>query len=216
MCGRATLSSPPELLKELFKLEHIPLLNARYNMAPSQDLPIIREPHKLELLSWGLQNVGHARGLNVRAETVARAPQYRDSFSSRRCLVVVDGFFEWKRTTGKKKQPYLIHRADGRPFALAGIWEAEACAVITGVAQGVVAELHNRMPIIIAPDAYDRWLDLQVRPLDLLKPDAGDLVARPVSDIVNSALVDDPRCVQPVDAPAAPAGLPEQLRFGHN
>src|SRR5437763_11093077 len=84
MCGRATLATPSQLLRELFRLDQIPLLNPRYNIAPSQPLAVIREPRKLELLHWGLANVGHARGVNVRAETVARAPQYRDAFRSRR------------------------------------------------------------------------------------------------------------------------------------
>jgi putative SOS response-associated peptidase YedK len=147
MCGRATLSTPEKELRELLKLKEIPLLNPRYNIAPSQDLPLIREPHKLELVHWGLSNVGRAPGINVRAETVARAPQYRDAFRARRCLVIVDGFFEWKRE-GKAKQPFLIHRTDRKPFALAGIWDtgpdgSATCAVITGDAQGVVADLRG-------------------------------------------------------------------------
>jgi len=203
MCGRATLSVSEQDLRELFGLEQIPLLNPRYNIAPSQDLPVIRVPHKLELLHWGLSDVGHARGINVRAESVARAPRYRDSFRARRCLVVVDGFFEWQRR-GKSKQPFLVHRQDGKPFALAGIWERTAdgedtCAVITGQAQGVVAELHDRMPIIVPPNAYERWLDPEERKaIDLLAPSAAELVSHPVSKAVNSPKNDDPRCVEPV------------------
>ena len=187
------------MLRQLFKLQHIPLLNPRYNIAPSQGLPVIREPHKLELLHWGLADVGRARGVNVRAETVARAPQYRDSFRSRRCLVIVDGFFEWQHLEGKRKQPYLVHREDRKPFALAGIWDRDTCAVITGDAQGVVATLHNRMPIVIPPAAYDRWLDPSERaPIDLLVPTAADLVAHPVSELVNSPKNDDPKLIEPV------------------
>ncbi len=205
MCGRATLSVSEEDLRELFALEQIPLLNPRYNIAPSQDLPVIREPHKLELLHWGLQNVGPARGVNVRGETVARAPRYRDAFRSRRCLVVVDGFFEWQRRGDKSKQPFLVHREDRKPFALAGIWERtpdgeDTCAVITGQAQGVVAELHDRMPIIVPREAYERWLDPDERkPLDLLAPNAAELVSHPVSKAVNSPKNDDPRCIEPVE-----------------
>jgi putative SOS response-associated peptidase YedK len=204
VCGRATLSAPEALLRELFELEQIPLLNPRYNMAPSQDLPVIREPHRLELLHWGLANLGQARGVNVRAETVARAPQYRDSFRSRRCLVIVDGFFEWQRR-GKKKQPFLVRREDGQPFALAGIWDRsedgeDTCAIITGAAQGVVAQLHDRMPIIVPREARERWLDPGERaPTDLLKPDASELVSHAVSPAVNSPKNDDPRCIEPVE-----------------
>lgn len=200
MCGRATLATPNEILKAIFRLTEIPLLNPRYNIAPSQPLPVIREPHHLELVHWGLPNVGHARGVNVRAETVARAPRYRDSFRSRRCLVIVDGFFEWKRIDGKRKQPFLVHREDGQPFALAGIWDrsdaGDTCAVITGDAKGTVAELHNRMPIVIPPDAYDRWLDHAEKPIDLLQPNASGLVSHPVSLLVNSPSNDDPRLIE--------------------
>jgi putative SOS response-associated peptidase YedK len=203
MCGRATLTVSDQELRALFKLQQIPLLNPRYNIAPSQELPVIREPHKLELVHWGLSNVGHARGVNVRGESVARAPRYRDSFRSRRCLVIVDGFFEWQRR-GTQKQPFLVRREDGKPFALAGIWERtpegeDTCAVITGPAQGVVAQLHDRMPIVVPPEGYDRWLDPNERkPLDLLQPDASQLVSHPVSKAVNSPANDDPRCVEPV------------------
>lgn len=204
MCGRATLSAPEALLRELFQLEQIPLLNPRYNMAPSQDLPVIREPRKLELLHWGLANVGQARGVNVRAETVARAPHYRRSFRERRCLVIVDGFFEWQRR-GQKKQPFLVRRQDGLPFALAGIWDRsqdgeDTCAIITGPAQGVVAQLHDRMPIVVPASAHARWLDPEEHgPTDLLQPDAAELVSHPVSTAVNSPKNDDPRCVEPID-----------------
>lgn len=208
MCGRAKLSVSENDLRELFQLEEIPLLNPRFNIAPSQDLAIIREPRKLELVHWGLQNVGRARGINVRAETVARAPQYRDSFRSRRCLVVVDGFYEWQRRN-ERKQPFLVRRADGSAFALAGIWDRNAqgqptCAVITTQAQGVVADLHDRMPVIIPSTAYERWLDPDERkPVDLLRPDASELVSHPVSTLVNSPANDDPRCIEPVSEDAS-------------
>jgi putative SOS response-associated peptidase YedK len=208
MCGRAKLSVSENDLRKLFQLEEIPLLNPRFNIAPSQDLAVIREPHKLELLHWGLQNVGRARGINVRAETVARAPQYRDSFRSRRCLIVVDGFYEWQRRN-ERKQPFLVRRADSKAFALAGIWDRDAqgeptCAVITAQAQGVVADLHDRMPVIIAPTAYARWLDPdEHKPTDLLRPDASELVSDPVSTFVNSPANDDPRCIEPISEDAA-------------
>lgn len=213
MCGRATLATPREILQALFELEHIELDGARYNIAPSQALPVIRKPHRLEAMKWGLPNAGRARGINVRAETVARAPMYRDSFRSRRCLVIVDGFFEWKRGAGKKKQPYLVRRADAQPFALAGLWDraadgAESCAIITGAAQGVVAPLHDRMPVIVPRQEIARWLDSSERnPSELLVPSAGQLVSYPVSLAVNNPAADDASLIEPVEADAGGENL---------
>jgi putative SOS response-associated peptidase YedK len=149
MCGRATLSTSPEDLREAFGLSDLPELPPRFNIAPTQPIAVIREPHRLELLRWGLiLPGGHrqgARGINVRVESVARAPAYRESFRKRRCLVIVDGFFEWERRD-KGKQPFVVRREDGKPFGLAGIWERstttdgeviDTCAVITGDARSV-------------------------------------------------------------------------------
>jgi putative SOS response-associated peptidase YedK len=209
MCGRATLSASEDDLRRIFGLSGLLPLAPRFNIAPSQVIAVIREPGKLELLKWGL-DLARGRGVNVRAETVARAPQYRDSFRTRRCLVVVDGFYEWKRLPGSKKQPFLVRREDGQPFALAGIWDrsttpdgevVDACAVITGKAQAVVAELHDRMPIVVAPEHFERWLEPRERPTDLLTPSAAALVAYPVSPLVNSPKNDDPRLIEPLDDP---------------
>lgn len=202
MCGRATLSTTADVLREVFDLEHVPLLSPRFNIAPTQNLPVIREPHKLELVHWGLSDVGPSLRVNVRGESVARAPMYRDSFRSRRCLVIVDGFYEWKHS-GKRKQPFLVRREDGKPFALAGIWKTapegeDTCAVITGDAQGVVAALHNRMPIVVRPENYDRWLDPEQSAAELLVPDASELASHPVSDRVNSPRQDDPGLIEAV------------------
>lgn len=214
MCGRATLSTPEQELRKLFKLREIPLLNPRFNIAPSEDLAVVREPHKLELVRWGLSTVGKTRGVNVRAESVARAPQYRESFRRRRCLVLVDGFYEWQRRSGRGKQPFLVHRADGKAFALAGIWRDDECAIITGPAEGVVKELHDRMPIVIRPDGYERWLNHDEWPTDLLGPNADDLVAHAVSQLVNSPKNDDPRLVEPV--PDQPENLDARALAGHD
>jgi putative SOS response-associated peptidase YedK len=210
MCGRATLSTSPAELRELLGLEEMPELMPRYNIAPSQPMAVLREPHRLELLRWGLAprpGTRHA-GINVRVETVAKAPAYRASFRSRRCLVVVDGFFEWRRQ-GKVGQPFVLRRPDGKPFAMAGIWDRtvtvdgeviDACAVITRPATGTAAEVHDRMPLILAPDQYDAWLDTRLHDASsLLRPAAIDLVARPVSPAVNSPANDDARCVEPVE-----------------
>ena len=210
MCGRATLSTSPADLRDLFGLEEMPALVPRYNVAPSQPIAVLREPHRLELVRWGLppRPGTHGAGINVRIETVARAPAYRASFRSRRCLVVVDGFFEWQRE-GKTSRPFLLRREDGKPFALAGIWDRtvtadgevlDACAVITRAAEGAVAKLHGRMPLILSPDQYDSWLDSRLHDASLLlRPADLDLVARAVSPLVNSPANDDPRCIEPVE-----------------
>jgi putative SOS response-associated peptidase YedK len=208
MCGRATLTTSPEDLRSALGLDDVPDLLPRYNIAPSQTIAVVREPRRLELLRWGLSSHhGAHAGINVRVETVARAPAYRDSLRNRRCLVVVDGFYEWRRL-GKTKTPFLLRRPDGEPFALAGIWDravtgdgeiVEGCAVITTPARGVVRELHDRMPLVLPPDRFAPWLDGGLKDVSpLLEPAPVDFVARAVSTAVNSPANDDPRCVEPV------------------
>src|SRR5919107_3524668 len=132
MCGRYTLSSKGDEVALLFDLQEIPQLPFRYNIAPTQETAVVRverpgEPRRLDLLKWGLipywakeAAIGN-RMINARAESVAEKPAYRTSFKNKRCLIPADGFYEWKRM-GKLKQPYLIHRQDGKPFAFAGLW----------------------------------------------------------------------------------------------
>ena len=209
MCGRASLSVDPDELRQAFGLTDVPaVMLPRYNMAPSQPLPIIREPGRVELVRWGLPKQGHGLGVNVRVETVARAPAYRESFWHRRCLVVVDGFYEWK-PEGKTKQPFRVCRPDRKAFALAGIWQptttddgeiVDTCAIITGPANGIVAPLHDRMPLVVPSRGYDRWLSHESRTPELLKlveTDASTLISYPVNPIVNLAKNDDPRCIDP-------------------
>ncbi len=209
MCGRTLLSTPPEDLRELFGLDEVPDLKPRYNIAPSQPIAVIRQPRRLELLRWGLLHPkGHGPGINARVETVARSSAYRDSFHKRRCLVVVDGFYEWQRVD-KRKQPFAIRRGDGKPFALAGIWEEsitsegeviETCAILTGEAKGVVVPIHGRMPLIVPHEAYARWLAPEVPTAELmalLASDTSALVTYPVSTLVNSPDNDDARCLEP-------------------
>ncbi len=219
MCGRATLSTPSDELREVFGLDGVPELPPRFNIAPTQSIAVIRQPHRLELLRWGLTLPGpHRHGaqrINVRVESVARAPAYRESFRKRRCLVIVDGFFEWMRRD-KAKLPFFVRRQDGKPFALAGIWESstradgesvDSCAVITGEAQGVVVGLHDRMPLIVPTVGYARWVDPSGRDLaDLLVPSAAGLVTYPVSTLVNSPANDDARCIEPVAEGSEPKG----------
>lgn len=208
MCGRASLSVDPEELREIFDLNETPELPPRYNIAPSQPIAVIRTPHHLELLRWGAPH-GSGLGINVRVESVARAPGYRDSFWHRRCLVVVSSFYEWKKTE-KAKQPYVVCREDRKPFALGGIWAhmatsdgevIDVCSILTGPPKGVVAELHDRMPLVISHERYAMWLAQESRKADLmpaLATDANGLIAYPVSSFVNSASNDGPECIEPM------------------
>lgn len=216
MCGRATLTASPEDLREAFGLDEMPELVPRYNLAPSQPIPIVRTPHHLELVRWGLLPSGNAKpagpGINVRVENVARAPAYRSRFRGRRCLVVVDGFFEWKGE-GKGRAPYLVRREDGKPFALGGVWDRrvkddgeviDSCAILTRPAEGVVAELHDRMPLVVPASAYDEWLS-QEDGTPRLTAQPPRLLAYAVSTLVNNAANDVAAVLEPL-AGASPMG----------
>jgi putative SOS response-associated peptidase YedK len=220
MCGRAVLTTNPKDLRESLGLDEIPDMPPRYNIAPTQPIAVIRRPRKLELLRWGLVPHGAhtlragSRGINVRAETVARAPAYRSSFRERRCLVIVDGFYEWQERSDKKKQPFVVQRPDKGPIALAGIWDrattedgeiVESCGIITRASLGISAELHDRMPLILTPEVFAAWLDPATSDATRFLG-GGDvpLVAHPVSLLVNSPANDGPQLVEPADA--EPAG----------
>ncbi len=193
MCGRATLSTPPEELAEIFGLDEVPLLTAHYNLAPSQDMAVVRvvpaeRGRKLDLLRWGLvpwwaedPKIG-SRFINARADTLLESRAFREAARERRCIVVVDGFYEWQRH-GKRKQPFLVRRRDGKPFALAGVWERwkpkgapreaprlQTCSIVTVDSQAEVLRLHDRMPLILPPDEWDAWLDPGNRSPDTIAP----------------------------------------------
>jgi putative SOS response-associated peptidase YedK len=220
MCGRYTLKVHRDALAAHLDLPEVPPFQERYNIAPSQDVPVLRADHKLVLLKWGLvpswskePKAGFAN-INARAETVAQSNAYRSAFKHRRCLMPADGFFEW--APGPPKQPHYFHLRDGSPFAFAGLWERwdrgaepiETCALITTTANGVVAPVHPRMPVILEKEDYGYWLDAKATPEDLLmllKPLPRELmVGYPVSTLVNRAAVDDPRCIEPVGSDRHP------------
>jgi putative SOS response-associated peptidase YedK len=221
MCGRFTLTVDPDELQQQFGLAAPPPpdLAPRYNIAPTQAVAVIpnAEERKLELFQWGLipswakdPKIGH-KLINARAETLAEKPSFRSALKRRRCLVVADGFYEWKKI-GAAKQPIYLTLADGRPFAFAGLWEVwrapdekliKTCTIITTEPNELVAEIHNRMPAILAPEAYDEWLtpgDLDAaQALPLLGPyPAERMRAVPVSTQVNSPGVDHAQLVLPL------------------
>jgi putative SOS response-associated peptidase YedK len=223
MCGRFQLKLAEEWLGEL-GLE-MPDLAPRYNVAPTQEVLAVREDfgrREAALLRWGLvphwaddPAVGN-RLINARSESVARKPAFRDPFRERRCLVPADGFYEWRRV-GRARDPFLLKMADGKTFAFAGVWDRwvrkrgtiDSCAVLTTAANEVVAPIHDRMPVILERDAYDRWLDPGARPEDLqalLRPfPAERMEAVPVSPRVNRVDVDDAECERPLaQAPPVP------------
>jgi putative SOS response-associated peptidase YedK len=219
MCGRYTLRTPVERLAEEFGFEGSSVeIPANYNVAPTQSVATVLEEdgqRRLEVLRWGLippwaddPQIG-SRMINARSETASEKPSFRRAFRERRCLILADGFYEWQRTNGAK-QPFYIHMQDGRPFAFAGLWESwdkgeegevRTCAILTTEANAVVGEVHERMPVIVAPDAYDVWLDSASERdelVGLLGPYPEDeMEAYPVSRFVNSPSNNDPRCVEP-------------------
>jgi putative SOS response-associated peptidase YedK len=221
MCGRTALTADPDDLREALGLTETPRLMPHYNVPPSQPLAVVRDAmnaseRRLELLRWGLvpawaDDVKIAHRLTLaRVETVATTRAFRDAVQRRRCLVVVSGFFEWRREGKRPSQPFFIRRADNAPFALAGVWErwiskdgeiVESCAIITQPARPPVEPIHNRMPLVLERDAWGRWLDPQRMDSNalraLLEPRAPELVAYAVSSRVNDPRHDDPACLEP-------------------
>lgn len=224
MCGRFTLSQSPESLEAAFRLPTVPAIPPSYNIAPSQPVPVVRQPgevadRELTFLLWGLvpswskdPKMG-SRLINARAETVTEKPAFRSAFKRRRCLVVADGFYEWQRSDGQK-QPFYFCIDDRQPFGFAGLWEhweggdgsvIESCTILTTAANEVLRPIHDRMPVILPPDQYDLWLDSSIQAADrllpLLKPyEPTQMQAYPVSPKVNSPRYDSPDCIQPLEA----------------
>ena len=227
MCGRYRLARKKEILAETFDVENDNDIDwsPRYNVAPGQDVPVVRQdparPRRmLSLMRWGLipswskeANVGY-KMINARAETVADLPVFRDPFRYRRCLVPADGFYEWAKQ-GKQKSPFLFSRADDSIFAFAGIWDRwrdpdktnpnkewlETCSIITTSANALLSGIHDRMPVIMKRENYDLWLDPGFKKvedlLDLLKLfPAGVMRHYRVSTRVNSVKNDDPTCAE--------------------
>ncbi len=244
MCGRFTQAAAWDEAAELFELDgELPELPPRFNVAPSQNAAIVRQEsgpgggRRLRLHRWGLvpagasdPAVGH-RLINARCETVRQRPSFRAAFALRRCLVPVDGFYEWARGRGARRgarsggaQPWRFRLRDGGFFALAGLWERwtpprhrmdqvegagdalETFTILTTGSNPLVAEIHDRMPVIVAPRDFEAWLsggEISFEPAP-----AEAMAADPVARIVNNPANDDPRCIEPVAVPPEPRPPP--------
>lgn len=210
-------------LQEFFDLAEKPTLPLRFNIAPTQNVAAVRAKEKsgereLVLLRWGLipswakdPKIGN-RLINARADSVADKPSFRSAFKHRRCLVVADGYYEWKAVDKKTKQPYYITMRDGSPFGFAGLWEhwkdpegkvVESCTLMTTEANELTKPIHDRMPVIVPKEQFAQWLgpcaDPRSELLPLLKPfDSSVMAAYPVSTHVNNPRFDDAECVKPL------------------
>jgi putative SOS response-associated peptidase YedK len=215
MCGRFARTSSRATVTAEFGITRFAAedLGPRYNVAPGQRIEtIVREGAETQLdrMRWGLAAPpGKPRPINARSETVAGMPLFRDSFGQRRCLIVADGFYEWRKD-GARKTPHFIRLRSQRPFAFAGIWSPDphaadgaqpTCAILTCPPNALLAEIHNRMPVILPAESRDRWLDPASVTKDLrslLVPfSAAEMEAFPVSTYVNSARNDGPACLRP-------------------
>ena len=232
MCGRYRLSRRKQLVEEYFDAFGEEDWNPRYNIAPTQPIPVIRqhpkEPNRvLSLMRWGLipswaKDMSGAAGMiNARSETAAIKPAFRDPMKYRRCLVPADGFYEWARR-GTSKQPFCFEVNDGELFAFAGLWDrwkdpsgqwVKSCWILTTTPNAVTSAVHDRMPVILKRDDYDLWLDPGVTNVDalsdLLEPfEAGLMRSYPVSSRVNQVQNDDPECCAAIELQPATPALP--------
>ncbi|MDB9372774.1 SOS response-associated peptidase [Nodularia sphaerocarpa] len=236
MCGRFTLNQSLAALAEFFHVENIPNLAAQYNIAPTQRVATViynpqTEKREFQQLRWGLipswakdPKIG-VKLINARAETVAEKPAFRSAFKQRRCLVLSDGFYEWKQQNGKK-QPFYFRLRDGQPFGFAGLWERWqplqgkpdceeiiSCTILTTAANELVKPIHERMPVIVSPQDYDLWLNPQMptpeRLQQLLCPYPDQVMTGyPVSSLVNNSRQNSSECIIPLGEDKS---LPENI-----
>ncbi len=233
MCGRFQLTATGEELAEAFGLDEVPSLPDRYNIAPGQEIAVVRADargrRRLSLVQWGLvprfaeDPSGGPRSINARLETADRRSAFRESFRARRCLVPARGFYEWGRRGGRR-QPYLIRRPDRGLLAFAGLWDEwrapggdrlQTCAILTTEPSEVVAPIHDRMPLMLSPAVLAAWLDPSLTDPARLREGLGaspPLEALPVSTWVNDVAHDDARCAEPLTADAL-AREPAQKRL---
>jgi putative SOS response-associated peptidase YedK len=220
MCGRYAITSAPEAIRRLFRYPEQPNFPPRYNVAPTQPIPIVRlsegERH-FALVRWGLipawvkDPKNFSLLINARAESVNDKPAFRNAMKYRRCLVPADGFYEWQRV-GAGKRPFYVGLKDGGPFAFAGLWEVwtgpngeelETAAIVTTQASPSIAHIHDRMPVMLEPDAFDSWLDCKTVDAEMaaamIAPARDErLAVHQVSPAVNRVANDDASLIAPV------------------
>ena len=227
VCNRYRLTRSKQYLAERFRASEEIDDHPRYNIAPTQPVLTVREVRGRKVrgfttMRWGLipswakdASIGN-RTLNARSETVTTTPAFRDSILRRRCLIPADGFYEWRRM-GSLKQPYCFEVGEGEVFAFAGLWDqwrspdgqtVESCTILTTTPNSLVADIHDRMPVIVPPDKYDAWLDPDTNDFeairDVLRPYDADLMRRyPVSRKLNNAKNDDAESASAVTLDAA-------------
>jgi putative SOS response-associated peptidase YedK len=228
MCGRYELHHNPDVMALMFELGMKPDWLPRYNIAPSQQAPIVRVDkeggRRASMVRWGLiphwakdKSIAY-KTINARAETVATAPAFRDAFRKHRCLVPASGFYEWQVRAGGK-QPYRIGMIDDAPFAFAGLWSRwndpegqtiDTYTIVTTEPNELTAKVHSRMPVILAREDYSRWLDVAAPdPAELLRPyPAEEMRAYPVSSRVGSPKNDDATLLERIDVPDPQPGTP--------
>ena len=219
MCGRFVIATPLVSIFEYFDIhdprvaEHGP----RFNVAPATPILMVRdggEARTVDTASWGFTPSwakaidDGPRPINARSETVSSSRLFKRAFEQRRCLIPADGFYEWQAGSGKRKQPYYIHRSDGQMIAFGGVWEVwhegnedevTSAAIITTPANEAISELHDRMPLVIEQNDWDDWL-LGGNPAELLRPAAEDVLTwHPVNPAVGNVRNNDPDLIEPVE-----------------
>jgi putative SOS response-associated peptidase YedK len=222
MCGRYTLTSAPEAIRELFRYLERPNFPPRFNIAPSQPIAIVRlveGQRQFALVRWGLlpswvkDPKAFTLLINARGESVCEKPAFRAAMKRRRCLIPADGFYEWQ-AAGGRKQPFYVRAKSGAPFAFAGLWETwtgpngeelDTAAIVTTSANKTLAAIHERMPVVVPPEAFDLWLNCAVVDATtasaLIAPAPENFFeAYPVSTHVNRVANDDPKLVEPLVA----------------
>ena len=230
MCGRFTLASDPEALQQTFFDFDVSIdLSPRYNISPTQEVAVIAntptntkvhpEMGQIAFFHWGLipswakdPKIGN-RMINARSETLAEKPSFRSAYKRRRCLILADGYYEWKQVPGdRRKQPVYIRLTSQKPFALAGLWEEwqaeemdkplRSCTIITCPPNALLEKIHHRMPVILPQDTYTAWLSPDEQSAEVLQPllipyTDEEMEAYAVSTFVNRPTNDSPQCIAP-------------------
>jgi putative SOS response-associated peptidase YedK len=234
MCGRFVITSPPQALRQIFGYAEQPNFPPRYNIAPTQPVPVVVAENGIRhfrLMRWGLLPAWvrdprkFALLINARADTVRERPAFKNAIRRRRCLIPADGYYEWQ-TSELRKRAYFIHRRDGGPIGLAGLaetWigpngeELDTVAIVTAPASADLAALHHRVPVTIAPEHFERWLDCNAHDVDAVMPlmrgpDEGEFAWHEISTRVNRVANDDAQLILPITAEQREAEAPKPAK----